>query len=70
MKSHKISLSREIKIEFPFEPYHTQIEFMKLMSLETILKGNNALLESPTGTGKTLCMIAAAIASVNYLRAT
>ncbi|OVA20353.1 Helicase-like [Macleaya cordata] len=45
---------------FPFEPYTIQIDFMK--ALYTFLnQGGVAMLESPTGTGKTLSIICSAL---------
>lgn len=40
-----------IQVYFPYEPYACQIKYMNevIRSLES---KNNALLESPTGTGK------------------
>lgn len=38
-------------VYFPFKPYNIQLEFMKKVIL-TIKDGTNAVLESPTGTGK------------------
>lgn len=50
-----------VHFQFPFEPYPSQIEYMS--SLITALnKKENALLESPTGTGKTLSLLIPAIA--------
>uniref|UniRef100_A0A0R3RHF6 Helicase ATP-binding domain-containing protein n=1 Tax=Elaeophora elaphi TaxID=1147741 RepID=A0A0R3RHF6_9BILA len=48
-------------VEFPFEPYKCQIKFMEKV-MEALRTGQNAALESPTGTGKTLCLLCAAIA--------
>ena len=50
-----------IFIEFPFEPYDCQKEYMSKV-LQALREGKNALLESPTGTGKTLCLLCACLA--------
>ena len=50
-----------IFIEFPFEPYECQKEYMSKVLL-ALREGKNALLESPTGTGKTLCLLCACLA--------
>ena len=49
-----------ISVDFPFEAYDVQLVYMEkvVMALEA---GSNALLESPTGTGKTLCLLCAAL---------
>ena len=49
-----------IEVSFPFEPYECQRDYMDrvLVALKT---GKNAMLESPTGTGKTLCLLCAAL---------
>ena len=54
-----------IPVYFPYEPYPTQLEYMRsvIVSLRT---GENALLESPTGTGKTLCLLCASLAWLRY----
>lgn len=66
-ESHIVQVNHEISINFPYKPYDVQADFMKTMT-ETIIQGKNALLESPTGTGKTLCMLLSAMTSLNYLR--
>ncbi|KAA8490889.1 Regulator of telomere elongation helicase 1 [Porphyridium purpureum] len=50
-----------LKIEFPFEPYECQKKYMESV-LEALCNRQNALLESPTGTGKTLCLLCASLA--------
>ena len=58
----------EVKVEFPFQPYETQMAYMK----KVIQLYNNKLdnknyqgidaLESPTGTGKTLSLLCSTLA--------
>ena len=50
-----------IDVHFPFEkPYACQENYIR--SLVKALRGKkNALLESPTGTGKTLCLLSATL---------
>lgn len=50
-----------VNVDFPYEPYPAQIQYMSHV-IEALRTGNNALLESPTGTGKTLCLLCAALA--------
>ncbi|CAM9495738.1 unnamed protein product, partial [Ectocarpus fasciculatus] len=48
-------------VAFPFEPYDCQLEYIGGV-LEALNGSKNALLESPTGTGKTLCLLTASLA--------
>jgi regulator of telomere elongation helicase 1 len=52
---------RGLNVEFPFEPYPCQVDYIDKV-LEALTTGNNALLESPTGTGKTICLLCATLA--------
>ncbi|WCJ40717.1 hypothetical protein M5689_021626 [Euphorbia peplus] len=58
MPTYKIN---GIDVDFPFEAYDCQLVYMEkvIQSLQTKC---NALLESPTGTGKTLCLLCATLA--------
>ena len=52
-------------VYFPFPPYECQVDFMGKV-IEALKNEENALLESPTGTGKTLSLLCSALA---WLRA-
>lgn len=52
---------RGVAVHFPFRPYKCQEDYMGVV-LDALLRRENALLESPTGTGKTLCLLCAALA--------
>ncbi|KAL9647262.1 hypothetical protein ABK040_012614 [Willaertia magna] len=60
-----VNLTRDYKCFFPYEPYPTQIQFMNkiIETLDETTTTNNrhALLESPTGTGKTLSLLCATL---------
>ena len=74
IKQTKITIEN-IEIYFPYEPYSVQIDYMKKVINTLSNKLNNELdcngycaLESPTGTGKTLCLLCATIGWVNEMR--
>jgi regulator of telomere elongation helicase 1 len=48
------------QVGFPVVPYPQQVDYMRAL-LEALDKGENALLESPTGTGKTLALLCASL---------
>lgn len=50
-----------ITIHFPHEPYEVQKKYMEKM-IECLQGGVNGILESPTGTGKTLSLLCASLA--------
>ena len=53
--------SQTFSVSFPFpEAYACQQKFMHSL-LSALHRGENALLESPTGTGKTLALLCAAL---------
>eukprot|EP01083_Nonionella_stella_P198039 727513_1 len=52
---------RGVRVEFPFEAYDCQRVYMARV-IEALQQGTNALLESPTGTGKTLCLLCSVLA--------
>lgn len=53
--------AKKFRIYFPYEPYQGQLNMIKHV-LTAILEKKNALLESPTGTGKSLALLVAALA--------
>nr|AAP06046.1 similar to GenBank Accession Number BC000673 helicase-like protein NHL in Homo sapiens [Schistosoma japonicum] len=50
-----------VEIDFPYQPYDCQLEYMTKVLL-SLNQGKHAILESPTGTGKTLCLLCASLA--------
>ena len=48
-------------VNFPFTPYDIQVDYMKKV-LECLDNSHHGLLESPTGTGKTLSLLCSALA--------
>ncbi|ERN03915.1 hypothetical protein AMTR_s00078p00189390 [Amborella trichopoda] len=58
MHTYKI---RGINVKFPYKAYDCQIAYMDSV-IHCLQEGSNAVLESPTGTGKTLCLLCATLA--------
>ena len=56
-----------IEVYFPYEPYENQKIYMEKV-IEACEKGSIAGLESPTGTGKTLCLLCSSLAWLKYKR--
>ncbi|XP_056648958.1 regulator of telomere elongation helicase 1 homolog [Diorhabda sublineata] len=52
---------RGVPVSFPFEPYAIQTEYMEKV-LECLQNETNGVLESPTGTGKTLSLLCSTLA--------
>ncbi|GIY04856.1 hypothetical protein CDAR_232831 [Caerostris darwini] len=57
-----------VQVLFPFQPYSVQEEYMKKV-IECLQKGVNAILESPTGTGKTLSLLCSSLAWLESYKA-
>ena len=56
-----------IEVFFPYEPYPNQKIYMEKV-IEACKKNTIAGLESPTGTGKTLCLLCASLAYLRHER--
>ncbi|MFH4979063.1 hypothetical protein AB6A40_005772 [Gnathostoma spinigerum] len=56
-----------ITVDFPYEPYECQTLFMSKV-IEAVGEMKNAVLESPTGTGKTLCLLCGALAYIKDVK--
>uniref|UniRef100_A0A5K3FUA1 Helicase ATP-binding domain-containing protein n=1 Tax=Mesocestoides corti TaxID=53468 RepID=A0A5K3FUA1_MESCO len=54
-----------IDIEFPYEPYDCQKKYMESV-IASLVQRQHAILESPTGTGKTLCLLCASLGWLEY----
>ncbi|XP_046394978.1 regulator of telomere elongation helicase 1 homolog [Ischnura elegans] len=57
-----------IPVNFPFQPYDVQVAYMSKV-IECLQKGQNGILESPTGTGKTLSLLCSALGWVMVSKA-
>ena len=55
-------------VYFPFTPYDCQTSYMQQV-IKACSSQQNALLESPTGTGKTLSLLCASLAWLKTERA-
>lgn len=60
---------RGVTINFPFTPYDCQKDYMSKV-IECLQQKANGVLESPTGTGKTLCLLCATLAWRENIRDT
>ncbi|VUZ98454.1 FANCJ-like helicase, putative [Plasmodium vivax] len=60
--NHRYTIN-DVEVYFPYELYDCQYNYM-LSVLNALKRKENAILESPTGTGKTLCLLCA---SISYL---
>ncbi|KAH8289163.1 hypothetical protein KR054_001059 [Drosophila jambulina] len=55
------SIIAGIPVHFPFEPYPVQRAYMEKV-IQCLRDGTNGVLESPTGTGKTLSLLCSSLA--------
>ncbi|XP_028265635.1 regulator of telomere elongation helicase 1 isoform X2 [Parambassis ranga] len=58
-----------VTVNFPFPPYDCQKDYMHKV-IECLQNKKNGVLESPTGTGKTLCLLCATLAWREYFKDT
>ncbi|XP_051528056.1 regulator of telomere elongation helicase 1-like isoform X2 [Myxocyprinus asiaticus] len=60
---------RGVTVDFPFTPYPCQEDYMSKV-IECLQNNVNGVLESPTGTGKTLCLLCATLGWREYFKDT
>lgn len=56
-----------MEVDFPYDAYPCQLDYMTAV-ITALENSQNALLESPTGTGKTLCLLCATLGWRESLR--
>ncbi|XP_050299397.1 regulator of telomere elongation helicase 1 homolog isoform X2 [Anthonomus grandis grandis] len=59
---------RGVPVTFPFQPYDIQVDYMEKV-IECIQNETTAVLESPTGTGKTLSLLCSSLAWLQHKKA-
>ncbi|CEG79472.1 hypothetical protein RMATCC62417_13933 [Rhizopus microsporus] len=59
-KSHTL-IMESVRVDFPLKPYPAQLQMMSKI-IHALNRSENALLESPTGSGKSLALLCAALA--------
>lgn len=52
---------RGVPVKFPYDAYKPQLIYMEKV-IQSLQEKRTAVLESPTGTGKTLCLLCATLA--------
>ncbi|XP_049283993.1 regulator of telomere elongation helicase 1 homolog [Anopheles funestus] len=57
-----------VPVNFPFEPYQLQKNYMAKV-IECLQNKSNGVLESPTGTGKTLSLLCSSLAWLLHMKA-
>ena len=55
----------EITLHFPYKPYEDQVKYMTTV-VKSLESKTHAALESPTGTGKTLCLLTACLGWLHH----
>lgn len=63
-KSHPVENTSQAY--FPYPPYTEQSELVSSIQ-QTIVSSQNAIIESPTGTGKTLCLLISSLSALNIM---
>lgn len=59
---------RNVPVHFPFEPYDVQRAYMEKV-IDCLQSGAHGMLESPTGTGKTLSLLCSTLAWLSLKKA-
>ncbi|XP_078494291.1 Fanconi anemia group J protein homolog [Ciona intestinalis] len=60
-KQHVELMIGGVKVHFPFKPYPSQLSMMSMI-VKGLQRSEHCLLESPTGSGKTLSLLCSALA--------
>lgn len=59
---------KDIPVKFPFQPYELQKDYMERV-IDCLQQETNGVLESPTGTGKTLSLLCSSLAWLERMKA-